>query len=934
MKRKLALAPALIILTAGIIFTGPAARADSVNFSLSSTTFSGSAGQTVNFLGTISAPGTNRSFIDLQGLNITFGDNLGGPWLAFNNINPAAFYSLPEFLNPGTSLSNVLLFTAMIDPRASAASGLVRVDLTAFDAAGNNVSATTMAAAQVVPEPSSLLMLSVGLIGLSGIARRKRLFTSREQITKDLNHSKKAFISLPLVLPLIVSTAVGAYAQEDTSNSATTPLVYNVENTGASFAPPAFASFEKLPIIRPLPDPFVFADGHRDTSFGNWEQRRNEIKASIEKYEIGPKPDCHDCTITATWVPATAPTRGTLTINVARNGNTITIPTRCYIPAGVTSPIPAIIPMVLSAGSSGLGRGSLPADAFAGMTIGSCDFPHNSVTTYGGPTRNDNFYKLYPEYCAGATACTNAGFGPSNHGQYAAWSWGVSRVIDGIAIAARQAANPLPIDVTRLAVTGCSYAGKMALFAGAFDERIALTIAQENGGGGQPSWRASQQIEADDVVENLTHTDTNWFASQMWQFQGNNVYKLPHDHHELAAMIAPRALLETGNTNYLWLTNRSNYISSRATQRIYNTFGIGDRFGFYIDGGHAHCGTLPAESPVITAWFNKFMFGDTMANTDTEVFPINPPLAYDYTRLDYGRWTAWWGTSNPVFPNNWNPGDGSVVLSTTAPNLPIYPGDTVFAGYALSMPGGHPDATVTANSDAYSDLNVQTDVACSDGSSYTVTVPMPKQSYSWAAGDNSWYPSGDPASASSYQGSIANSSAAACSSGVVTNCVFSALGTQTTRGAGNAAGPGFSSTDTADPVNVSFHYSVNAADARGIWSLPQTVFYTTNVWGTVQIAGSVQLTKVADGSYQAVITLNNKGTGTAQYVNLLSATLGGAATGSSLPQSLGPIQPSGAITATVNFPASAGVSGSGSVVTIGGTYAGGSYSTSFRVRLP
>jgi hypothetical protein len=31
---------------------------------------------------------------------------------------------------------------------------------------------------------------------------------------------------------------------------------------------------------------------------------------------------------------------------------------------------------------------------------------------------------------------------------------------------------------------GCSYADKMALFAGAFDERIALTIAQESGGGG------------------------------------------------------------------------------------------------------------------------------------------------------------------------------------------------------------------------------------------------------------------------------------------------------------------------------------------------------------------------------------------------------------------------------------------------------------------
>src|SRR5262249_41826614 len=151
--------------------------------------------------------------------------------------------------------------------------------------------------------------------------------------------------------------------------------------------------------------------------------------------------------------------------------------------------------------------------------------------------------------------------------------------------------------------------------------------------------------------------------------------------------------------------------------------------------------------------------------------------------------------------------------------------------------------------------------------------PLPKQSYSWAAADNSWYPSADPASPLGYHGSLANSSAAACNGGTVRNCVFSALGTQATRGAGNAAGPGFTSSDTADPLNVSFHYNVNNTDANGVWSPLQTVFYSTNVWGTVQIAGSAQLTKQADGSYQAVISLKNKGTGTAQYVQLLSATL-------------------------------------------------------------
>lgn len=589
--------------------------------------------------------------------------------------------------------------------------------------------------------------------------------------------------------------AVAARAQETTSGDARIPLVYKSENTGAKYPKPSFPSFEKLPILRPLPDPFLFASGKRDTSFADWEQRRNQIKAAIEKYEIGPKPDCADCKITANYAPpADASSKGTLTVVVTRNGKSLTLTESVYIPSGKgDGPFPAVIAMTGGARTRPGGNfGSLPAGLFADLPIATVDFVHNQVTMYGARGGNhtaDPFYQLYPELCAGTCS------GTSNSGQYAAWSWGVSRVIDGIEIASHQATNPLPIDVRHLAVTGCSYAGKMALFAGAFDERIALTIAQENGGGGAPSWRVSHEIEAQGSVEKIDTTSKEWFGGQMWQFAGDNVYKLPEDHDELMDMVAPRALLETGNTDYYWLTNRSNYISARATQQVYNAFGIGDRFGFFIDGKHPHCQTLPTEAPAITAFVDKFLLGKSAEASDVEVNP--------FPSIDYKRWTAWWGThphGEPQFPSPWVAA-GTFVAPLNATHLAVDAGQTVQAAYQLMIPGSHPDATVTLISG-----NVQADVHCADGSSYTLRIPLTaNQSYSIPANSNAWV-----SSAGVPQGSA---TAAGCGAtpghGLIQDAYFSSVGISP----GNAkpGGAGITTSDSTDPLDVEFSCSVNGA---------------------------------------------------------------------------------------------------------------------------
>jgi len=109
------------------------------------------------------------------------------------------------------------------------------------------------------------------------------------------------------------------------------------------------------------------------------------------------------------------------------------------------------------------------------------------------------------------------------------------------------------------------------------------------------------------------------------------------------AMVAPRALFATGNPDFEWLSNPSCYVSCRAAEQVYAAFGIADRIGFNIVGGHNHCATTAGIDAEIGAFLDKFMLGNT--NVDTM---IRTPAS----ALDFSRWIHWWGTTNPIFPGD------------------------------------------------------------------------------------------------------------------------------------------------------------------------------------------------------------------------------------------------------------------------------------------
>jgi hypothetical protein len=277
-----------------------------------------------------------------------------------------------------------------------------------------------------------------------------------------------------------------------------------------------------------------------------------------------------------------------------------------------------------------------------GRAIATINYQHDQVTTYNSPANSNPYYALYAAPYS-APSPYPASIDITTTGQYSAWSWGVSRLIDGLYKLNGNLGGGVQLNLQRIGVTGCSYAGKMALFCGAFDERIMLTIPQESGGGGAPNWRYSA-TEPTGTVEGLARTSSQWFKDGMFAFGGANTQYLPEDHHELLAMVAPRALFATGNPDgATWLSNPSCYVSCKAVKRIYDSFGISDRFGYNINGGKSHCALTTDVTTDVTAFLDKFLMG--LTNTVTTGIEHVPST---YSSIDYVSWTAWWGTTNPV----------------------------------------------------------------------------------------------------------------------------------------------------------------------------------------------------------------------------------------------------------------------------------------------
>ena len=355
-----------------------------------------------------------------------------------------------------------------------------------------------------------------------------------------------------------------------------------------------------------LEDPLTFADGRKVKNAADWAVRRREILDIFAKEMYGEEPPEPEALITElqdekktvdghairrqykmwfkadksgpslnwiVWIPtfAAKPTPVILGLNYRGNHELVSdadIPvqqgwTRAREKYGVTNNRSSEKSRGLRQdpnGASIFPLGMILARGYAVMSACYCevspDPEHTEKETkfQQNPFAYTGVFKLWGKRDESRT---------DNITALGAWAWALSRGLDLV--------ERIPeIDAKKSVVTGCSRLGKAALIAAARDERFAVCVPNQTGGGGVP-------LAKRDYGENISTENrmfTHWYCRAYAKYAEAPWKTMPFDQHLFVACVAPRALLVEGFDSK-WFDPEGEFLSVQAASPVWKMLGKG-----------------------------------------------------------------------------------------------------------------------------------------------------------------------------------------------------------------------------------------------------------------------------------------------------------------------------------------------------------------------
>jgi hypothetical protein len=227
-----------------------------------------------------------------------------------------------------------------------------------------------------------------------------------------------------------------------------------------------------------------------------------------------------------------------------------------YLPAKVTQPVPVMV-RVSGAFDFGPPAGANPSPSTVEQVL-ALGWGYATVNT--GTIQADNGAGLNK----GVIGLVNEGKPrqPDDWGVLAAWSWGLSRVLDYLETDKMVAAK-------QVGIQGHSRWGKTALLAAALDPRWAIVFSSCSGALGA----SLEKRNYGETIDNVAGTgEYHWMAGNFLKY-GGNWEAMPVDAHQLLALIAPRPVFITGGTQDTWSDPRGEFLACVAAEPVYRLLG-------------------------------------------------------------------------------------------------------------------------------------------------------------------------------------------------------------------------------------------------------------------------------------------------------------------------------------------------------------------------